>query len=481
MTFWRLDNLKSITGGTWLARPAGPDASALGLTTDSRQSSTGRAFLALKGERTDGHLYLRQAAEQGAALLIVDRDGPALQGLPASTPVLKVADTSAALLRLGAAYRRTLEGTKVIAVGGSNGKTTTTRLIEAVLTQRLRGTASVKSFNNAVGVPVTILGAKRGDQFLVCEVGTNAPGEIAQLAPVIEPDIAVIVSIGREHLEGLSSLDGVVREETSLLGSMRPGGSVIINADCPQLVDAVEAMASAGGASSIVRFGASPRADLRVTAVEPSTSGVRFCINDRHWLTVPLLGRHNAINAAAAVAVARRLGLDWPDIEAGLAAVKAPDMRMQRRVVGGIEFINDAYNANPESALAAIQTFKEALAGTGDAGGADGTGPRRRVMVFGDMLELGGAAPDAHREIGDAIVASECFDLVVFVGPLAMFAAERVGRTWPGERVCIVENYDQAAVAVGPLLKRGDLVLLKGSRRVALERVVKAMEGEGPA
>ncbi|MCC6678199.1 MAG: UDP-N-acetylmuramoyl-tripeptide--D-alanyl-D-alanine ligase [Phycisphaerales bacterium] len=477
MTFWRLDNLKSITGGTWLARPAGPEASAQGLTTDSRQSSTGRAFLALKGERTDGHLYLKQAADQGAVLLIVDRDGPILQGLPPATPVLKVADTSAALLRLGAAYRRTLEGTKVIAVGGSNGKTTTTRLIEAVLSQRLRGTASAKSFNNAVGVPVTILGARRGDQFLVCEVGTNAPGEIAQLAPVIEPDIAVIVSIGREHLEGLSSLDGVVREETSLLGSMHPGGSVIINADCPQLVDAVEAMASAGGAASIVRFGTSPRADLRVTAIEPSTSGVRFRINDRQWLSVPLLGRHNAINAAAAVAVARRLGLDWPDIEAGLAAVKGPDMRMQRRIVGGIEFINDAYNANPESALAAIQTFKEALAGADPAG----AGPQRRVMVFGDMLELGGAAPDAHREIGDAIVASGCFDLAVFVGPLAMFAAERVGRAWPGDRVRIVETYDQAAGAVGPLLKRGDLVLLKGSRRVALERVVKALEAEGPA
>lgn len=473
MTFWRLDNLKSITGGTWLARPAGPEAMARGVTTDSRQPQAGRAFIALHGDRTDGHLYLRQAAEQGASLLIVDRDDAAARGVPAGPAILKVADTGAALLRLGAAYRRTLEGTKVIAVGGSNGKTTTTRLIEAVLSTRLRGTASAKSFNNAVGVPVTILGARGGDQFLLCEVGTNAPGEIAQLAPVIEPDIAVIVSIGREHLEGLTSLDGVVREETSLLGSMRPGGSAVINADCPELVNAVESMAAAGGAS-VVRFGASARADLRVTAVETSTSGVRFCINDRHWLRVPLLGRHNAINAAAAVAVARRLGLDWPDIEAGLGSVTGPEMRMQRRVVGGIEFINDAYNANPESALAAIQTFKEALAG--------GPGPsRRRVMVFGDMLELGEAAPDAHREIGDAIVASGCFDLAVFVGPLAMFAAERVGRAWPGERVRIVESYDQAAGAVGPLLREGDLVLLKGSRRVALERVVKALEPAGGA
>lgn len=471
MTFWRLDNLKTITGGTWLARPAGPDIAAQGITTDSRQSSAGRAFIALHGERTDGHLYLKQAAEQGAVLLIVDRGGEALRDLPPTAAVLKVADTGAALLRLGAAYRRTLEGTRVIAVGGSNGKTTTTRLIEAVLSKRLRGTASIKSFNNAVGVPVTILGARRGDQFLVCEVGTNAPGEIAQLAPVIEPDIAVIVSIGREHLEGLTSLDGVVREETSLLGSMRPGGSVVINADCPQLVEAVEGMAAAGGLGTVVKFGVSPRADLRVTAIEPSTAGVRFCLNDRHWLGVPLLGRHNAINAAAAVAVARRLGLDWPDIEAGLAAVQGPDMRLQRRVVGGIEFINDAYNANPESALAAIEAFREAVAGA--------TTGQRRVMVFGDMLELGGAAPDAHREIGDAIVASNCFDLAVFVGPLAMFAAERVGRAWPGERVRVVESYEQAPGAVGPLLRAGDVVLLKGSRRVALERVVKALEAGG--
>lgn len=471
MTFWRLDNLKSITGGTWLARPAGPEASASGLCTDSRQAGPGRVFLALKGERTDGHLYLAPAAAQGAPLLIVDREVESLRALPPATAVLRVADTAAALLRLAAAYRRTLEGTRVIAVGGSNGKTTTTRLIEAVLSQRLRGTASFRSFNNAVGVPVTILGARRGDHFLVCEVGTNAPGEIAQLAPIIEPDIAVIVSIGREHLEGLADIDGVVREETSLLGSMRPGGSVVINGDCPQLVDAVESMAAAGGAASIVRFGLSPRADLRVTDIEASTSGVRFCLNGRQWLRVPLLGRHNAINAAAAAAVARRLGLDWSDIEAGLAAVKGPDMRLQRRVVGGIEFINDAYNANPESALAAIQTFKEAIAGEP---------ARRRVMIFGDMLELGGAAPDAHREIGDAIVASGCFDLAVFVGPLAMFAAERVGRAWPGERIRVVEQYDQAAGAVGPLLRDGDVVLLKGSRRVALERVVTALEARTP-
>lgn len=470
MTFWRLDNLKSITAGTWIARPQSGDsanATVTSLSTDSREVGPGQAFLALKGDRTDGHLFLKHVAQAGASLAIVDQAGEVLRDLPPSMAILRVPNTGAALLRLGAAYRRTLEGTKVIAVAGSNGKTTTTRLIEAVLSKRLRGTASVKSFNNAVGVPMTILRARRGDQFLICEVGTNAPGEIAQLAPVIEPDIAVIVSIGREHLEGLSSLDGVVREETSLLSSLRPGGSVILNTDTPLLVEAVEAMAHAGGAASIVRFGASTKADLRVTSIEPSSQGVRFQLNDRHWLSVPLLGRHNALNAAAAAAVGRRLGLDWPDIEAGLASVRGPDMRMQRRVVGGIEFINDAYNANPESALAAIQTFKEL---------PEPKGPHRRVVVFGDMLELGGAAPDAHREIGDAIVASDCFDLAVFVGPLAMFAAERVGRSWPGDRVRIVEKYEDAPAAAAGVLSSGDLVLLKASRRVALERVIKQFE-----
>ena len=205
MSFWTPENLRVVLAGQWIRRPDVARTAALsGLSTDSRAIRSDQVFLALRGEKTDGHAYLASAAASGSPLLIVDDEAAvaAASGtIGADVGVLKVADTGQALLKLAQAYRRTLDSTRVIAVGGSNGKTTTVRLIQSVLSGTLRGTASQKSFNNAVGVPLTILSARKGDQFLICEVGTNAPGEIAPLASVVEPDIAVITSIGREHLD----------------------------------------------------------------------------------------------------------------------------------------------------------------------------------------------------------------------------------------------------------------------------------------
>jgi UDP-N-acetylmuramoyl-tripeptide--D-alanyl-D-alanine ligase len=466
MSFWSLDSIKNVLGGSWLGRSseqrrAGPAIE--GLSTDSRAVTEGQVFLALKGETTDGHLYLRQAVQNGAGLLIIDR----AEALPADiapyVTALLVPDTGAALLKLAAAYRRTLESTRVIAVAGSNGKTTTVKLIHQALGSVLKGSASVKSFNNAIGVPLTILAAKKSDQYLVCEVGTNAPGEIATLAAVVEPDIAVITSIGREHLEGLKSLSGVVQEEVSLLANLRPGGIAVLNAEAPQLLEAARAMLGNRTGQSILSFGFAENADLRITSVTQSEHGLRFCLNSRAWFDLPLLGRHNAGNAAAAVAVARRLGVDEAAAAAALAKAVGPDMRMQRSEVGGVTFINDAYNANPESMIAAVQTFAEVYGGA----------PGRRVLVLGDMLELGDAAPDLHREVGDAVAAVPGVDLAVFVGRLAMFMAERVNRTHA--KIAILESLDGAKAAEGAaLLRPGDYVLLKGSRRMALERIIDA-------
>ncbi|MDX2119209.1 MAG: UDP-N-acetylmuramoyl-tripeptide--D-alanyl-D-alanine ligase [Planctomycetota bacterium] len=475
MTFYSPENLKSILGGTWLARAdAGPPRIGEGLSTDSRSIKPGQVFLALRGERTDGHAYLEQIALKHAALAIVDRpdclkkpDGTALD--MRETAVLLVNDTGQALLRLAAAWRQSLEGTKVIAIGGSNGKTTTTRLVESVLSRTLRGTASQKSFNNAVGVPLTILNAKRGDQFLICEVGTNAPGEIAILADVVKPDIAVITSVGREHLEGLGSLRGVAVEEASLCAALEPGGTAIINADAPFLTEAVRALASPakpGGKPrfNIVRFGVADDAELRVTDVELSPEGAAFRINGRDAFRVPLPGRHNAMNAAAAAAVGRRMGIANEHVELGLAIARGPEMRLERVEVGGVRIINDAYNANPDSMLASLDTF-ESLS----------RGATRRWVVLGDMLELGEAGPDLHREIGDAVLTSGA-DHAVLIGPLMMFAAERVSKRWPPERITLLPDATtENSRAIAALFRPGDAVLLKGSRGMGLERVLAAL------
>jgi UDP-N-acetylmuramoyl-tripeptide--D-alanyl-D-alanine ligase len=479
MVFRSIDSLKSALGASLLVRAASPATLSGQVSIDSRAVAPGCVFIAIKGDRTDGHLFLEQAAAGGACVLVV-HDAAALPArLGEGVTVLHVPHTSAALLRLAAAHRKTLDTTQVIAVGGSNGKTTTCRLLQAVLGGSLRGSASPKSFNNAIGVPLTILAARKTDQYLICEVGTNAPGEIAPLAAVIEPDIAVITSIGREHLEGLGSLEGVIAEEARLLNGLRPGGMAVVTAECPPLLDLIAPFfsakqpASMGPARSLVTFGRSDAADLRVTGIDVTPDSTSFLLNKRERHVVPMPGAHNACNAAAVIAVARRLKLTPEAIQAGLAAAKGPDMRMQRSNVADIHFINDAYNANPDSTLAAIDTFRLAFAG--NAGGG------RRVLILGDMLELGDAAPDLHREVGEAVAKAGCFDLVVLVGSLALNAASPIAHGPGSARLeCRPDAGPANAAAIAGLLQPGDVALLKASRGTGLERIMTAAAAMNP-
>jgi UDP-N-acetylmuramoyl-tripeptide--D-alanyl-D-alanine ligase len=465
MSFWTADNLRAVVGGLWLLRP-GREAS--GLSTDTRTLKAGQVVLAIAGERFDGHAMLAQAHAAGAALAIVESEDRLPRPLPEGLGVLKVADTRRALLKLGAAYRRTLESTRVVAVVGSNGKTTTVRLIDSVLGASLRGSASVKSFNNSVGVPLTILAARPGDQYLVCEVGTNAPGEIGLLAEVVEPDVAVITSIGREHLEKLGSLRGVAREEAAVLEHTRAGGIGLVNADAPHLLEAIAGLEKRPRA--VLSFGESPSADLRVVAIEQDFEGLSLALADRSRFRVPLVGRHNALNAAAAVAVGRRMGLTDEQISAGFARVKGAEMRLERLSIRGVNILNDAYNANPDSMRAGIETL-----------GALGRDAARRVVIVGDMLELGEQSEASHREVGEVLAVQHALDLIVLVGPKMKAAAARLERAAEEGRLVRVDDMDEGRAAeVASLLRAGDLVLLKGSRGMRMERLIAAM-GAQPA
>lgn len=467
MSFWQLENLRSAMSGNWLVRPGREaPAEAQGASIDTRSLKRGNIFFALKGEKVDGHKYLAAAEKAGAALAVIeDASAKAPEGLP----LLQVESVGAALLKCAGEYRKALEGTRVVSIGGSNGKTTTTRMVDSILSRHFRGSSSPKSFNNAIGVPLTILSARKGDQYLLCEVGTNEKGEIAQLASVVNPEIAVITSIGREHLEGLSSLQGVLEEEAAIASEIRPGGVAIIADQPPELADVVRGLMLGGKQGSILRFGRTDGADLRVGAVATDELGTSFSINGRAQFRVPLLGAHNALNGAAAIAVARRFGLDDSAIRDALAEASAPEMRMRLESHGQITILNDAYNANPDSMLAALRAFSDL---------ARHRNPARRVVVLADMLEMGEAGPDAHREIGEAVASDESIDLVVLAGPLMMFAAERVRKKWTGERVVNLPRMDdEHALRVASMLKPGDFVLLKGSRGMGVERVSGALGG----
>jgi UDP-N-acetylmuramoyl-tripeptide--D-alanyl-D-alanine ligase len=465
MNFWTVDNLKIASGGQLIARAANAGA-VDGLSTDSRAVRAGQCFLALAGEKFDGHDFIAQVVDAGVTCVIVQREVEVGPGVS----VIRVSDTRAALGKIAHTYRKSLTGTKVVAICGSNGKTTTTRLIDAALRTKLRGTAPIKSFNNDIGVPITILSAKPGDQYLLCEVGSNAPGEISALGRIVEPDIAVLTSIGREHLQGFGDLRGVAREEASIMKHLRPGGVLIATGDAPELGEFIKY------AQHLVTFGRSSGCDLRVTSskhapVGPGGAmGLSFEMNERFAFTLGLVGEHNALNALAAVAVAKRFGLSEEQIAQGLASATGPEMRLQSLNVAGTQVLNDAYNANPESMLAAIRAFVHVHAAS-----------LRRVMVMGDMLELGDQTEPAHREIGRAIAAEPRIDVLIAIGPKAQLAADEASKRAGLVVHRVPDTNDAALVSASEWISAADAVLLKGSRGLRLERIVKALAARKPA
>lgn len=465
MNFWTLENLARVAADpskpiAHAALPRAPRA-PLGFSIDSRSLTPGQVFVALKGEHVDGHRFVADAARRGASLAIVADRAAINPASPPDLPILQVHDPIAALARLASEYRRTLTKTLVVGVTGSAGKTTTTRLVAAALggSGRLHGSHPAKSFNNAIGVPLTILNAKPDDDFLICEVGTSAPGEIDTLARIVRPDVGIITSIGRAHTEFLGSIQGVAREKSSLLRHISPAGLALVPTPC----DALEPFLA--GLSPLRRFGPGPLADFRLGAVENLPQGVRFEIVGSGWFSIPMLGEHNAMNALAAVAVARHAGLDDDQTRRGLLTAKGAPMRLERTHISQIELINDAYNANPESMRAAIHTLASIRTPT------DG----RRVLILGDMLELGAASSAAHDEVMQAVNHhSDAIDLLCAVGPEMSRAARCLAHSIDLHRE---PDFDAQAVArVAAALRPGDVALLKGSRGMRVERILEHLQ-----
>ncbi len=462
MTFFYAKNLRRTTKGSWV-RPLIAPLDVDGVGIDSRVNLTGKAFVAIHGEHHDGHDYLAEATRAGAQLLIVDRQ-PSPDTLSSRSAVLLVDDTRAALARLASAYRRTLLDTTVIAITGSAGKTTTKHLLDAVLSTTLRGTAAPKSFNNDIGLPLTILNAHVDDAYLIVEIGANRLGEVDALAAIARPDIAVITTVGRAHLEGFGSVENVAKEKAALLDHLQSNGLGILNADAPQLRN------YRGQAQSIVWFGQARDADLRLTDRGACEEAWWFEVNGQDRFQLGLPGAHNAVNALAAVAVGRQLGLSDQQIDRGLAHCEPVAMRMTRHKLGEITIYNDAYNANPDSMIAALNTFGEL---TIDAD--------RRVVILGDMLELGAQAEALHTEIGRYVIELDRRAPIahaVLIGPLSCAAARVLTMAWGADRVTHMDELnEQTAAFAAQLVRPGDRVLLKGSRSMGLERMLDALTG----
>lgn len=425
--------------------------------SDSRQAQAGELFFALAGERFDGHDFLMEVARKGVTAVVVDRNRVP-EGL--SCAVISVDNPRAALGRLAGRYRKDF-ALPVIAVGGSNGKTTTKELVAAVLRQKLKTLWSEASFNNDIGVPATLLKLESTYQAAVLEVGTNHPGELAPLVRMIQPRIGVIMSIGREHLEFFGDLAGVADEEGWLAELLPADGTLFVNGDS----DWAGRLAGRTSAS-VVRVGLNSGNDWRASDLRMDAQGMKFRVDGPKTglageYGIRLLGNHQVVNALFALAVGAELGLTQMEVRQGLAECQPAKMRLQPWIWNGVCVLDDAYNANVDSVLAALQTLRQMPS----AG--------RRVAVLGDMAELGEHSRAAHEEIGRRTVEFGV-DQLFAVGKMASVianAARVAGLKGVGE----FEDPLAAAGAVKQFLKSGDVLLLKASRATRLERLAEAL------
>ncbi len=411
------------------------DASCSGAEIDTRQPIAGKVFFALQGEKADGHDYVEQAVSNGCSAVVVERF------CDVEVPIVIVDDARRALFRLAEARRKALDFESVMAVTGSVGKTTTKDILGCLL----GNTAAIsrKSFNNDLGVPLTILDGESA-KYLVTEIGANNVGEIGPLAKLVRPDIAILTSIEKAHLEGFGNKETVLQEKVKLLSAVHQNGYVII----PDTID----VSGFSFDATIIRVGKSKSADV---SIHTGTDDCGFATLEMNGekVTLALLGEHNALNAALAIVAASRAcnettSSEWFQL-ASLAS--APEGRLQKVEVGKITFIDDSYNANPASMRAALQTFSKLKAS-------------RKILILGDMLELGDSSHAEHRILISAIDKVGA-DLVVLVG-CAMEAAAAGTST-----AMYVQNADELDSII-TLLKPNDLVLLKGSRGLRLERII---------
>ena len=420
------------------------------ICTDSRAAQAGDLFFALKGDKFDAHDFLDEVAGKGVAACVVACG----KKFPAGA-VIEVDDPRAALGRLAAKYRG-LFNLPVIAVGGSNGKTTTKELLAAVLRQKFFTLASEASFNNVIGVPLTLLQLTMQHQAAVVEVGTNHPGELAPLVAMTQPKYGVITSIGREHLEFFGDVTGVAREEGVLAELLPVTGKLFVNGDSEWAAPIAKRTTA-----KVVRVGLNAGNCWRATAVRFDKRGMSFKVAapkpelaGEYWIN--LLGRHQVVNALFAIAVGAELGLSREEIQRGLAECQSPKMRLQLWEAGGVTVLDDCYNANADSMLVALQVLSELHC------------KGRRLAVLGDMAELGAHSNVAHAEVGK-LAAELGVGQLLAVGKNAGVMAN-AARAAGLSRVMEFADVDTAADGLKKLVKAGDVVLLKASRAMRLER-----------
>jgi UDP-N-acetylmuramoyl-tripeptide--D-alanyl-D-alanine ligase len=430
----------------------GEDAPFRGCSTDSRTLEPGALFFALRGANFDGHDYLAAASRRGAAGAVVER-------VPAGTPlpVIAVADSRLALGCLSGAWRR-LFSIPFVAVTGSNGKTTVKEMLAAIFSRLAPTLSTTGNLNNDIGVPLTLFRLGSEHRYGVIELGANHPGEIASLVALVEPDVAVITQCAPAHLEGFASVEGVARAKAEIFDGLPAAGTAVINND-----DDHAPLWRAGCAGRRqLSFGLRPGADVTATQVRTGSDGTHFLLNSGgalHPIALALPGLHNVMNALAAAACAIALGIEPGPIAAGLETVRAVKGRLQlKHGQNGARVIDDTYNANPASLDAALAVLAAS--------------PGRHWLALGDMGELGESGPELHARAGSG-ARNAGVERLFALGDLCRRAVEAFG---PG--ASHFPSAEALSASLRPALAPDVTVLVKGSRAMAMERVVAAITEE---
>ncbi|MFJ7832500.1 UDP-N-acetylmuramoyl-tripeptide--D-alanyl-D-alanine ligase [Peribacillus sp. NPDC097284] len=430
-----------------------------GVTIDSRAVTKGCLFVPLKGEQVDGHQYVRSAIAQGASASFWQQDIP---NPPTDLPIILVENTEKALQQLARAYRDQLN-IKVIGITGSNGKTTTKDMTAALLATTYKVHKTNGNFNNHLGLPLTILSMDEETEAAVLEMGMSSRGEIEFLSKLAKPDVAIITNIGESHLLDLGSREEIANAKLEIVEGLPQGGTLIYHGDEPLLESRIQKQFPH---LRVLSFGRTERNDLFPLTITQEADSTSFTLGGENQgdYQIPVLGQHNVLNALAAILAAKELNIDNESIHKGLEAIRLTNMRMEMvEGINGQKIINDAYNASPTSIKAAIELI-EGLSGF-----------RNKILVLGDMLELGASEKDFHLRIGE-LIAVDQIDKVFTYGPLADYIAKGARKTFAAENVQSFQDKQQLIEALQTSTDAHDLILVKASRGMKLEEVVKALQ-----
>ncbi|MDH3889709.1 MAG: UDP-N-acetylmuramoyl-tripeptide--D-alanyl-D-alanine ligase [candidate division Zixibacteria bacterium] len=457
----RFDNLAAITGGT-VYNTDNAARTFAGVGIDSRSITAGQLFVAIRGEHNDGHDFITAAVDAGATGIVAEQTWPGLQNVRGDVAVVAVNNSHQAMLTLAADYRDKLDA-RIIGITGSNGKTTTKELtyhlLAAVTPDVYR---SPGNLNNLYGVPLALFAIDPNTKHAVLELGISTTTEMPKLAEIVRPDVVAITNVGPSHLQFLDTVESIACAKLDLVRDADPGVPLVINADDTILMKQAMLVRD-----NPITFALDSEADFSVDQVEPNGVDSTNVTIEGYKFRLPLAGRHQVANLLGAYAIVRTLGFDFEDVDTENIQLSTAPMRGQTVEHAGITFVSDCYNANPASVRAGLEAFFALPAAS------------RRIVVLGDMLELGREAEKYHREVGELLAQHE-FDLAALVGPLSKHTFDSLVGT--GIELSRLRHHPDAAscaVELGAYFMANDFVYVKASRGVGLEAVIHAVAHQG--